>query len=92
MFFSLRIPRAEYTARVAGGVACRAGPDVRDSTNDQQILPMQSHAMREYAVGRGWTIAVHILEVGANAEKRETGERLLEAAGLLWRLSGGTWF
>jgi len=38
----------------------RAGLYARVSTNDQQTLPMQSHAMREYAAGSGWTIAVKI--------------------------------
>ena len=38
--------------------------------------------MPEYAVRRGWTMAMHIREVGSNVEKRETGEKLLEAAGL----------
>ena len=36
----------------------RAGLYARVSTNDQQTLPMQSRAMREYAARRGWTIAV----------------------------------
>jgi hypothetical protein len=30
------------------------------STNDHQTLPMQSRALREYAVRRGWTITVHV--------------------------------
>jgi hypothetical protein len=33
----------------------RAGLYARVSTNDQQTLPMQSHAMRVYAARRGWT-------------------------------------
>jgi DNA invertase Pin-like site-specific DNA recombinase len=32
----------------------RAGLYARVSTNDQQTLPMQLRAMREYAVRRGW--------------------------------------
>src|ERR1700733_1933422 len=36
----------------------RAGLYARVSTNDQQTLPMQSRAMREYAARRGWPIAV----------------------------------
>jgi putative DNA-invertase from lambdoid prophage Rac len=65
----------------------------RVSTNDQQTLPMQSHAMREYAARRGWTIALQVHEVGSSAAKREARERLLEAARrreidvvLVWRL------
>ena len=34
----------------------RAGLYARVSTNDQQTLPMQSRAMREYVTRRGWTI------------------------------------
>ncbi len=71
----------------------RAGLYARVSTNDQQTLPMQSRAMREYAARRGWTITVQIREVGSGATKREARERLLEAARrreidvvLVWRL------
>jgi DNA invertase Pin-like site-specific DNA recombinase len=71
----------------------RAGLYARVSTNDQQTLPMQSRAMREYAARRGWTIAVQIREVGSGAAKREAREKLLEAARrreidvvLVWRL------
>ena len=71
----------------------RAGLYARVSTNDQQTLPMQSRAMREYAARRGWTIAVNVREVGSGATKREAREKLLEAARrreidvvLVWRL------
>ncbi|MBZ5603774.1 MAG: recombinase family protein [Acidobacteriia bacterium] len=71
----------------------RAGLYARVSTNDQQTLPMQSRAMREYAARRGWTIAVNVREVGSGAAKRESREKLLEAARrreidvvLVWRL------
>ena len=40
----------------------RAGLYARVSTNDQQTLPMQSRAMREYAARRGWTIAAQVRE------------------------------
>src|SRR5947209_2594074 len=58
----------------------RAGLYARVSTNDQQTLPMQSRAMREYAARRGWTIAVNVREVGSGAAKREAREKLLDAA------------
>src|ERR1700684_343247 len=58
----------------------RAGLYARVSTNDQQTLPMQSRAMREYAARRGWTIALQVREVGSGAAKREAREKLLEAA------------
>src|SRR5580698_5503597 len=71
----------------------RAGLYARVSTNDQQTLPMQSHALREYAARRGWTIAMQVREIGSGAAKREARERLLEAARrreidvvLVWRL------
>src|SRR5436309_9781612 len=71
----------------------RAGLYARVSTNDQQTLPMQSRAMREYAGRRGWMIALQVREVGSGAAKRQAREKLLEAARrreidvvLVWRL------
>src|SRR6478672_4492009 len=71
----------------------RAGLYARVSTNDQQTLAMQNRAMREYAVRRGWTIALQVREVNSGAAKREAREKLLEAARrreidlvLVWRL------
>src|SRR6266576_1314580 len=71
----------------------RAGLYARVSTNDQQTLPMQSRALREYAARRGWTITVQAREVGSGAARREAREKLLEAARrreidvvLVWRL------
>jgi DNA invertase Pin-like site-specific DNA recombinase len=71
----------------------RAGLYARVSTNDQQTLPMQSRALREYATRRGWKIALQVREVGSGAAKREAREKLLEAARrreidvvLVWRL------
>src|SRR6201997_1924194 len=71
----------------------RAGLYARVSTNDQQTLPMQSRAMREYAARRGRTVAMQVREVGSGAAKREAREKLLEAAHrrhidvvLVWRL------
>jgi DNA invertase Pin-like site-specific DNA recombinase len=65
----------------------------RVSTHDQQTLPLQMRAMREYAAKRGWTIAVQIREVGSGAFEREPRERLLATARrrdidvvLVWRL------
>lgn len=71
----------------------RAGLYARVSTQDQHTLPMQSHAMRQYASRRGWTVAMQVREVGSGADQREARERLLEAARrreidvvLVWRL------
>jgi putative DNA-invertase from lambdoid prophage Rac len=71
----------------------RAGLYARVSTIDQQTLPMQIRSMREYALRRGWTVALQVREVGSGASQREARERLLEAARrreidvvLVWRL------
>jgi putative DNA-invertase from lambdoid prophage Rac len=71
----------------------RAGLYARVSTHDQQTLPLQIRAMREYVAKRGWTIAVQIKEVGSGAAERELREKLLAAARrreidvvLVWRL------
>jgi DNA invertase Pin-like site-specific DNA recombinase len=71
----------------------RAGLYARVSTNDQQTLPMQNRALREYAARRGWAIARQVREVGSGAVERQAREQLMEAARrreidvvLLWRL------
>jgi len=71
----------------------RAGLYARVSTNDQQTIPLQSRALREYAARRGWTVAIQVREVGSGAAKREAREELLDAARrreidvvLVWRL------
>src|SRR3954470_24262335 len=71
----------------------RAGLYARVSTNDQQTLPMQSRAMREYAPRRGWTIALQVRGVGSGRGRRGAREKLLEGARrrqirvvLVWRL------
>src|SRR6202050_4026026 len=71
----------------------RVGLYARVSTHDQQTLPLQIRAMREYAARRGWTIALQIKEVGSGAAQRQLREKLLDAARrreidvvLVWRL------
>ena len=71
----------------------RAGLYARVSTNDQQTIPLQIRALREYAVRRGWTIAMQIKEFGSGASQRQQREKLLDAARrrdvdvvLVWRL------
>src|SRR5712671_5938305 len=71
----------------------RVGLYARVSTNDQQTLPRQNRAMREYAALRGWTIMMQVREVGSGAAQREAREKLLEAVRrreidvvLVWRL------
>jgi putative DNA-invertase from lambdoid prophage Rac len=71
----------------------RVGLYARVSTQDQQTIPMQTRALREYAVRRGWTITLQVKEIGSGASQREKREQLLEAARrreidvvLVWRL------
>jgi putative DNA-invertase from lambdoid prophage Rac len=71
----------------------RAGLYARVSTNDQQTIPLQIRALREYATRRGWTIAQQMKEVGSGASERQLREKLLDAARrreidvvLVWRL------
>jgi DNA invertase Pin-like site-specific DNA recombinase len=71
----------------------RAGLYARVSTLDQQTLPMQIRAMREYAAKREWSIAMQVKEVGSGAAERELREQLIDAARrreidvvLVWRL------
>jgi DNA invertase Pin-like site-specific DNA recombinase len=71
----------------------RAGIYARVSTNDQQTIPLHLRALREYAVRRGWTIAMQVKEVGSGASQRQLREKLLDAARrreidvvLVWRL------
>jgi putative DNA-invertase from lambdoid prophage Rac len=71
----------------------RAGLYARVSTSDQQTIPLQIRALREYAVRRGWTIALQVKEVGSGASERQLREKLLESARrreidvvLVWRL------
>ena len=71
----------------------RAGLYARVSTNDQQTIPLQMRALREYAARRGWAVALQVREIGSGASARELRERIVEAARrrqidvvLVWRL------
>jgi len=70
----------------------RAGLYARVSTHDQQTLPMQLAAMRDYARKRGWEIALEVNDVGSGAALREKREQLIAAAKrrdidlVVWRL------
>ena len=71
----------------------RAGLYARVSTNDQQTLPMQMRALREYVARRGWSIAMQVRDVGSGAVLRQAREQVIEAARrreidvvLVWRL------
>jgi putative DNA-invertase from lambdoid prophage Rac len=71
----------------------RVGLYARVSTLDQQTLPMQIRALRDYANKRGWTIVVQLKEVGSGGAERELHQQMLDAARrreidivLVWRL------
>jgi putative DNA-invertase from lambdoid prophage Rac len=73
--------------------APRVGLYARVSTNDQQTLPMQNRALRDYAARRGWIVAMQVKEVGSGAAQRKMREQLIDAARrreidvvLVWRL------
>jgi DNA invertase Pin-like site-specific DNA recombinase len=75
------------------GKTHRVGLYARVSTHDQQTLPMQLSAMREYAKKRSWSVAVEVKDVGSGATTRPERERLIDAARrreidlvLVWRL------
>jgi putative DNA-invertase from lambdoid prophage Rac len=76
-----------------GEKAPRAGLYARVSTYDQQTLPMQLAAMRDYARKRKWTVTVEVKDVGSGATTRPKRESLIAAAQrreidlvLVWRL------
>jgi putative DNA-invertase from lambdoid prophage Rac len=80
-------------SRKVFGHPLRVGLYARVSTHDQQTLPLQIRAMREYAAKRNWAIVAHIKEVGSGASQRELRQALLAAARrreidvvLVWRL------
>jgi len=65
----------------------------RVSTHDQQTLPLQRRALREYVDRRGWTIGIDIQEVGSGASVRELRQKVIDAARrrdvdvvVVWRL------
>jgi putative DNA-invertase from lambdoid prophage Rac len=65
----------------------------RVSTHDQQTLPLQIEAMRQYVTIRGWQIVREVAETGSGAKQRPQREALLKAARrreidavLVWRL------
>ena len=71
----------------------RAGLYARVSTHDQQTLPMQLDALKNYVARRGWIPAMEIQEVGSGAKERERREELMRAARrreidavVVWRL------
>lgn len=65
----------------------------RVSTCDQNTLPMQMQAMRQYVKSREWTIVTEIKDTGSGASSRPERESLLKSATrrdvdaiIVWRL------
>jgi DNA invertase Pin-like site-specific DNA recombinase len=65
----------------------------RVSTTEQQTLPMQLKAMRDYAKKRKWKIKLEVEEIGSGAKTRPKREELLKKARqrhidaiIVWRL------
>jgi putative DNA-invertase from lambdoid prophage Rac len=75
------------------GVVVRVGLYARVSTHDQQTLPLQLAAMREYIARRGWLIVKQVEDVVSGASVRPRRDELVKAARrreidlvLVWRL------
>src|SRR5712692_4869055 len=75
-----------------GGIV-RAGLYARVSTHDQQTLPLQLTAMRDYVAKRGWQAVLEVQDIGSGASLRPKREELLKAARrreldriVVWRL------
>ena len=73
--------------------ALRAGLYARVSTADQQTLPMQISAMREYAEQRGWEVVVTVQDINGGTKQRPKREELIKLARqrkldviVVWRL------
>jgi putative DNA-invertase from lambdoid prophage Rac len=65
----------------------------RVSTHDQQTLPLQLEAMRDYVKKRHWTLTIEVEEIGSGAKTRPKRDELLKLARqrkidviIVWRL------
>lgn len=58
----------------------RAALYARVSTADQQTLPLQISAMREYAERGGWSVVASIEDVGSGAKDRPKRAELVKMA------------
>jgi len=71
----------------------RAGLYARVSTHDQQTLPLQLTAMRDYVAKRSWKPVLEVQDISSGASLRPKREELLKAARrreldriVVWRL------
>jgi DNA invertase Pin-like site-specific DNA recombinase len=58
----------------------RVGIYARVSTHDQQTLPLQLKAMRQYVKQRKWKLVEEVEEVGSGANQRPKREELMKSA------------
>ena len=58
----------------------KVGIYARVSTHDQQTLPLQLKAMRQYVRQRKWKLVLQVEEVGSGSKQRPKREELLKAA------------
>lgn len=58
----------------------RAAVYARVSTHDQQTLPLQLHALRDYVQRRGWELVSEVQDVASGASTRPLRDALLKAA------------
>ena len=81
-----------FGQRQAPAKMFRVGLYARVSTHDQQTLPLQVRAMREYAMKRGWTIEVQIKEVSSGAVEgnsaKSSSPQRVGARSMLWWCGG----
>lgn len=75
------------------GDGMRVGLYARVSTHDQQTLPIQIAAMREYVRRRNWANVIKVEDVGSGASQRPARDQILLAARrrevdviMVWRL------
>lgn len=69
--------RGGFLARVE---PLRVGLYARISTHDQQTLPLQVKAMRQYARRRNWKVVKTVEDAGSGAGERPQREELIKAA------------
>lgn len=65
----------------------------RVSTQDQNTLPLQIKALKNYAKQRGWKVVLEVEDVGSGVSERKKREQILKAARsreidavLVWKL------
>ena len=87
------MPTKAADRRIDLNTPLRVALYTRVSSHDQQTLPLQQEALRDYAARRGWDIVQEVSEVASGALKRPQREALLLAAKrrevdgiLVWRL------